>query len=131
MTLKERIEAGFARLVTAVNAVDTKVNAVVPGAAINDGATNGTQTWSSTKSQAQINAAVAALIGGADIANDTLNEIAARITANAVGDAGKLSFAAAQTLTTPEKLQACNNLGIGDPDFNFLTAINLALNAGL
>lgn len=131
MTLKERLEAGFARLVTAINAVDTKIAGISSGAVINDGVTNGTQTWSSNKSQAQINAAVAALIGGADINNDTLNELAARITANASADAGHISFAGAQVLTTPEKLQANNNLGIGDPDFNYVTTIAATLNAGL
>jgi hypothetical protein len=35
-------------------------------------------------------------------------------------------FDASQTLTTPQMLQACTNLGIGDPDTDFLAAYNAA-----
>jgi cell pole-organizing protein PopZ len=129
MDLQTRITAGFARLVSAINAVDAKIASA--GAAINDAVTAAGTTWSSTKVQAQINAAVAALIGGADVNNDTLNEIAARITANASADAGQLNFGSAQTLTAAQKTQGCANLGIGEPDTDFTTAIVSALNAGL
>lgn len=131
MSLQTRIAAGFARLVTAINAVDTKIAGIAPGAAINDNVTAAGTTWSSTKSQAQINAAVAALIGGADVNNDTLNEIAARITANASADAGHVSFVAAQVLTTPEQAQACANIGVGNPETDFTVAIAAGLSAGL
>jgi hypothetical protein len=131
MDLQARVAAGYARLVAAINAVDTKVEAIPESAVINDGVTNGSTVWSSTKTQAQINAAAAALIGGAGPADDTLSEIAAQIVANASNDAGHVSFAGAQVLTQPQKAQACSNIGIGDPDTDFTTAIVAALNAGL
>lgn len=46
-------------------------------------------------------------------------------------DGGLLSFAQAQTLTAPQQLQGCTNLGIGDPAHNYVTAIESALSAGL
>lgn len=39
---------------------------------------------------------------------------------------GKAVLYTAQTLTTEQKLQACTNLGIGDPDTDFLTYYNNA-----
>lgn len=131
MDFQARVAAGFARVVAAVNAVDAKIGALVSGAPINDAVTAAGSTWSSTKVQANINAAVAALIGGADVNNDTLNEIAARITANASADAGQLNFGAAQVLTAGQKTQGCANLGIGEPDTDFTVAIVAGLNAGL
>lgn len=179
MLFKDRIDAAFARLVSAINAVDVKVSGITAGAQIDDVTASNTKVyssnktntaiaaliddasslttktwsasktqvainailddattgaakgWSSTKIQAQINSAITALIGGADINNDTLNEIAARITANANTDLGKLSFAAAQTLTTAEMLQGSTNLGIGNPDFDFTVTIAATLRAGL
>jgi hypothetical protein len=135
----QRNAAAFARLATAINALDTKAaNALVAAIAalpasaqIDDAVTVGNKVWSSNKTQAQINAAVAALINGAGVDSDTLKELADDIAALAQADNGLLSFTAVQALTAPQKLQACQNLGIGDPDHDFLPAINAALNAGL
>lgn len=38
-----------------------------------------------------------------------------------------LSFGEPQTLTAPQQLQGCTNLGVGDPEFNYVTGINAAL----
>jgi hypothetical protein len=38
----------------------------------------------------------------------------------------RLRFDAAQTLTTAEQLQACTNLGIGNPDVDLVAAYNTA-----
>jgi hypothetical protein len=116
-------------LVAALNEV--KANMPVLANIINDAATATGTTWSSTKIQAQITAAITALVNGAPGAQDTLAELAAQITALAQADGGLLSFTQAQTLTTPQKLQGCTNLGIGDPDHNYVTAIEAALSAGL
>ncbi len=58
---------------------------------------------------------------------DTLNELAAALnddpnfaTTLAASMNNKVDFANAQTLTTAQRLQACENIGIGDPDTDFL-----------
>lgn len=116
-------------LVAALNEV--KASVPVLSSIINDVATTTGTTWSSTKIQAQITAAITALVNGAPGAQDTLAELAAQITALAQADSGLLSFAQAQTLTTAQQLQGCNNLGIGDPAHNYVTAIETNLAAGL
>lgn len=116
-------------LVVAINEVRGLVTA---GSATIDDLASGTgTTWSSSKIQIQITAAVTALINGSDTANDTLKELADRITAVAQADAGLLSLVAAQTFTAGEQLQGCTNIGIGDPTHNYVTAIELNLVAGL
>lgn len=154
MTQQTNIAAAFLRLVTATNNVAgrvgtlasltttdktnlvsalNEVKAAIPALSslIDDLATATTTTWSSTKIQAQINAAITALVSGAPGAQDTLAELAAQITALAQADAGLLSFAQVQTLSAGQKLQGCTNLGIGDPEHNYVTAIEAGLNAGL
>jgi hypothetical protein len=116
-------------LVAALNEV--KASVPVLANIINDAATATGTTWSSTKIQAQITAAITALINGAPGAQDTLAELAAQITALAQADGGLLSFAQAQTLTTAQQLQGCNNLGIGDPAHDYVAAIEANLAAGL
>lgn len=110
-----------------------EVKGLIPtlSSVIDDAKTQNTTTWSSTKIQAQITAAITALISGAPEAQNTLGELAAQITALSQTDAGLLSFDAAQTLTADQKLQGCNNLGIGDPAHNYVTAIEASLNTGL
>lgn len=139
MTQQTRNAAAFARLATAINALDAKAQAALaaaiaalPAAAqIDDNVTTAGKVWSGLKTQTQITAAINALINGAGVADDTLKELADKIVALAQADNGLLSFAAAQALTAPQQLQACQNLGIGDPDHNYVTAIEATLNAGL
>jgi hypothetical protein len=38
----------------------------------------------------------------------------------------RVRYDATQTLSTAQMLQACTNLGIGDPDTDFLSAYNAA-----
>ncbi len=116
-------------LVAALNEVKASIGAA--GVQINDAATATTTTWSSTKIQGQITSAVTALINGSPAAQDTLAELAAQITALAATDSGLLSFTAAQTLTAPQQAQGGANLGIGDPNFDFVPAITSNLAAGL
>lgn len=154
MTQQSNIAAAFLRLTNAANAISGRVGTIdnlttadktslvaalnevkasIPtlSALINDAAMATGTTWSSTKIQAQITAAVAALINGAPGAQDTLAELAAQITALAQADGGLLSFTQAQTLNAANQLQACTNLGIGDPAHNYVTAIETNLAAGL
>lgn len=117
-------------LVAAINELKTALAGA--GAAINDTAGNGatTVTWSADKIFDTIEAAKVAvkadLTNGAAAALDTLNELAAALgndpsfAATIATELGnRLRFDAAQVLTTPQKLQACTNLGIGDPEHNF------------
>lgn len=105
-------------LVGALNEVKAALDAVQPG-------------QSAAQVTASINAAITALINGADVNNDTLLELANRITALAQADAGLVSATAVQGFTVPQQAQACANIGIGNPAHNYVTAIEAALNAGL
>lgn len=120
-------------LVAAINELKTALAGA--GAAINDTVGNGatTVTWSADKIFDTIEAAKVAvkadLTNGAAAALDTLNELAAALgndpsfAATIATELGnRLRFDAAQVLTTPQKLQACTNLGIGDPEHNFAAA---------
>jgi hypothetical protein len=105
-------------IVGALNEVKAAIDAVQPG-------------QSAAQVTTAINNAIAALINGADVNNDTLLELANRITALAQADAGLVSAAAVQAFTAPQQAQACANIGIGDPAHNYVTAIEASLNAGL
>lgn len=109
------------------------------GAVIDDNAGNGATsvTWSADKIFDMIEAAKGAvksdILGGAGAAFDTLKELQDLIVgdesivsalATKVGE--KVSFAEAQTLTTGQRLQACTNIGIGDPEADLVAAYNLA-----
>lgn len=97
------------------------------GAVIDDLATNTSTVWSSSKVQTQITAAITALVAGAPGAQDTLAEIAAQITALQAADSTLLSLGGPQTFTLTQKQQGCANLGIGDPEHNYVTAIETGL----
>lgn len=116
-------------LVAALN----EVRGLIPSVAsvIDDSATGTSKTWSSTKIQSQITAALASLLGGAGGDSDTLKELADRITALAQADSGLISFSQSQTLSAAQRLQAGTNLGLGDPAHNYVTAIEQALATGL
>lgn len=154
MSQQNNIAAAFLRLTSAVNSVaaragtlgnltttdktslvaalnEIKASMPVLASLIDDAATATGTTWSSSKIQAQITAAITALVSGAPSAQDTLAELAAQITALAQADTGLLSFAAAQSLTTAQQLQGCTNLGIGDPAHDYVPAIENTLSSGL
>ena len=119
-------------LVAAINELHTLIGGA--GVQINDGAGNGNTsvTWSADKIFDSIEAAKAAvkndLINGAGAALDTLNELAAALgndpsfaTTIAAEMANRVRYDAAQTLTPPQQAQACANIGVGNPDRNFLS----------
>lgn len=110
------------------------------GVDINDAATNTTQTWSSSKISSDIAAAVAALVGGAPGALDTLNELAEALADDAAFSAtvttalaNRVRFDAAQTLTSPQQTQARANIGaasaagVGDTETDFVATFNAGL----
>lgn len=83
--------------------------------------------------QAAVDARVQLIVDSAPGALDTLNEIAAALgdDANfAATIAGQMServrFDAPQTKSVAEKLQACQNIGVGDPEADFLSTYTAA-----
>jgi hypothetical protein len=133
-------------LVLAVNELKSAIDALVAGggAAINDATTTTTTTWSSSKIATEIGdeiaTALAALTSGAPGALDTLDELAAALgddanfastITTALGN--RVRVDAAQSLTTPQQVQARSNIGaqsaseIGDPETNYVTTFNAGL----
>lgn len=119
-------------LVAAINELLILIGSA--GVSIDDGAGNGNTgvTWSADKIFDSIEDAKAAIkseiLGGAGTALDTLNELAAALgndpsfaTTIAVEVANRVRYDAAQTLTSPQQAQACANIGVGNPDRNFLS----------
>ncbi|WP_137009611.1 hypothetical protein [Aquitalea aquatilis] len=122
-------------LVAAINEVLQLAQAAgsSSGAAINDAAASAGSTFSSSHIITLLADLKNQILGGASSALDTLAEIEARFgtdetaVANLLTAVGnRLSFADAQSLTAAQQLQACANLGIGDPTTDFLAAYTAA-----
>lgn len=120
-------------LVAAINEIYGLLGSV--GAIIDDGAGDGdtSVTWSADKIHDSIEAATTALrnslVNGAGAALDTFKELQDAIGNDpsfaatlATQMSKRVRVDAAQTFTTNEKLHGCNNLGIGDPEHDFLGA---------
>ena len=125
-------------IVAAINEV--KASTAAAGAQIDDVTPSTTAVYSSTKTNAAIAAANAALINGAPAAFDTLKEIADYIATDQTGAAAvntalsnRVRFDAVQTLTAPQQAQAQANIvvyskaEIGDPATDFVAVVNAAL----
>lgn len=102
------------------------------GAVIDDTAGDGATavTWSANKIFDSIEAAKVAvqnaILGGASAAYDTLKELQDLIvaddgllTALTTAVANRVRFDDGQTLNTAQKLQACTNIGVGNPESDF------------
>ncbi|WP_199052428.1 hypothetical protein [Aquitalea sp. ASV15] len=122
-------------LVAAINEVLQLAQAAAgaAGASIDDTAASNTKTYSSTKITGLLADLKNQILGGASAAYDTLQEIEAKLGSDdtalanlltAVGN--RISFADAQSLTAAQQLQACTNLGIGDPTTDFVAAYTAA-----
>lgn len=124
-------------LVAAINEVVALVGS--GGVQINDAAGNGDTgvTWSADKIYDSIELAKQAvkdsILGGAGAALDTLKELADALNNDpnfaatiATQISNRVRYDAAQTLTTAQRLQACQNIGIGDPETDFAAAYNTA-----
>ena len=127
--LSDLVTTDKANLVAALNEVKNSIPST--SAVIDDTGSGTTKTWSSNKIQSQITSAITALVSGSPEASDTLKELSDQIVALSQADNGLLSFAAAQALNTAQKLQGCNNLGIGDPAFDYVADIEANLSVGL
>lgn len=121
-------------LVSAINEIYTAL-----GNKINDAAGDGnlTETWSANKIFDTVEAAKLAvkneLTNGAAAALDTLGELAAALGSDpnfastiATELGNRVRYDAIQTLTALQKTQACDNIGIGEPDSNFVTSYTAA-----
>ena len=124
-------------LVLAINEIQAALGGA--GAQINDTAGNGDVgvTWSADKIFETIEAAKLAvkddLIAGAGAALDTLNELADALgndptfaATMATELSNRVRYDAAQTLSAAQKTQACNNIGVGEPETDFVAVFNLA-----
>lgn len=122
-----------------VDAINEIYSIVGNGATINDSAGNGntTVTWSADKIYDSIEAAKVAvqdsILGGASAAYDTLLELEQLATSNsstatalATAINNRVRYDAAQTLTTEQQLQACTNIGIGNPESDFSATYSAA-----
>lgn len=123
-----------ASLVAAINELKTALDALGTPITISDSTSSTTQVWSSSKVASEITAAKNALTNGAVAALDTLSELASALGNDANFSSTittalgyRLRFDAVQTLTTGQKTQACANLGIGEPDTDFVTTFNSGL----
>lgn len=131
MSLVSRLTSTFNQIAADIKALQAGAGG---GTAINDASTTSTTTtWSAQKSTAAIAQVKTDILGGASAAYDTFLElqniiVADESTAAALATAvnNRVRFDASQTLTTPQMLQACTNLGIGDPDTDFLAAYTAA-----
>lgn len=114
-------------LVAALNELKTSLGS---SALINDATISSTSlTYSIDKINSQISAAVSALVSGAPTALDTLNELAIAIESDQSGIAGlvtavgnRIRYDASQSLTSPQQVQACLNIGVGDPTTDLAAA---------
>lgn len=121
-------------LVAAINELKNAVDNAGSSITISDSTSSTTEVWSSSKVSSAIAQAKSDLVNGAGAALDTLSELAAALgndasfastVTTALGY--RLRFDAAQALTTGQKTQACANLGIGEPDTDFVTTFNSGL----
>lgn len=110
-----------------VGAVNELKTAVDGKPTIDDASASASKVWSSTKVQDAIAAAVTAIINGASADEDSLKELADKITALAQADAGLVSAANAQTFTDAQKAQARANIGaVSAADVGDFSAIDFA-----
>ena len=135
-TLASLTTTAKTNLVLAINELDAEIAtlAAAAGAQINDAGSSGSVTWSASKIAAEVQAAKTALSGGSAAALDTLAELAAAIAGDAsfattmtTALGNRVRFDAVQSLTAPQKTQACTNLGIGEPETDLVTVFNTGL----
>ena len=121
-------------LVAAINELKNAVDNAGSSITISDSTSSTTQVWSSSKVASAIQTAKDELTSGAASALDTLAELAAALGNDAnfastvtTSLGYRLRYDAAQTLTAAQKTQACANIGIGEPDTDFVTTFNSGL----
>lgn len=123
-------------VVAAINELQAEIDAVAAaaGAQINDAGSSNAVTWSAQKIALEIQTAKNAITNGSAAALDTLAEIAAALGNDANFAASvstslgnRLRYDAAQVLSAAQMTLACTNLGIGEPDTDFVATFNAGL----
>lgn len=121
-------------LVAAINELKTAIDGAGSSITISDATTSTTQVWSSSKVASAIQTAKDELTNGATSALDTLAELAAALGNDAnfastvtTSLGYRLRYDSAQALTSQQKTQACANIGVGEPDTDFVTTFNSGL----
>ena len=127
-------------LVAAIN----EVKAAADAAQIDDQNEATTSTWSSSRISTELDATKAAaatqavdtITNGAGAAYDTLVELQSELQSNdsaianiITAQANRLAVDQSQTFTTAQKLQGCQNIGLGDPETNLATVYTTARDA--
>jgi hypothetical protein len=136
--LATRIGTEFKSVRTAVATAQAKADAASARPLVDDSTTSTTIGWSSSKTSSQIAASAQAtkdaILGGASAAYDTLGEIQAALAADETAAAAltaavnnRVRFDAAQVLTAAQKTQVGQNIGIGEPDTDFVATFAAAL----
>ena len=107
--------------------------AITNASGIDDSTTSTSTGWSSSKTAATIGDEIAKLVNGSDAMLDTLKELADAIGndpnyAQAIAEqmGYRVRVDAAQAFTVEQQLQGCQNLGIGNPDTDFVAVYNTA-----
>jgi hypothetical protein len=128
-TAKTSLVASINELVTAISGLSGGGVTILDTAGTGDT----THAWSANKIVAELSQVKSDIINGAPTAYDTLVEIATQLSSDQTALSGlltavgnRVAYDAAQTLTTGQKAQACSNIGVGDPDHNFVTDYNTA-----
>ena len=110
-----------------IEAINELYLAITNTSAINDSAEDLATTWSSHKIRESINTAISELINGSDSTLDTLKELAdalgndANFAATLAEQMGKrVRVDGTQVFSAYEQLTACTNIGIGNPDTDFV-----------
>lgn len=116
-----------------VDALNELHSAITSATGIDDNTVDANATWSSYKITQSINTAISELVNGSDSALDTLRELAdalgndANFAATLAAQMGKrVRVDESQMFTADEQLTACTNIGIGNPDTDFVAEYNSA-----
>jgi len=120
-------------LVASINELQAGLATQAAKTIIDDTKVGTTTTYSSDKLTALLAQVKNDIIGGAPSAWDTLKEIADYIAADQTATSAittalsnRVRFDADQTLTAAQQLQACTNIGIGDPTVDLVAAYTTA-----
>ena len=116
-----------------VEAINELYLGITNSTGVDDSTENTISTWSSSKIRESINTAISELVNGSDSALDTLRELAdalgndANFAATLAEQMGKrVRVDESQMFSTAEQLTACTNIGIGNPDTDFVAAYTTA-----
>lgn len=122
-----------------VNAINEVFSLASSGASVIDdsaGAGMTDKTWSADKLASEFAVAVSSLVDTAPATLDTLNEIAQALnddpnfaTTISTELGNRVRYDAAQTLSVAQQLQACENIGVGNPEADLLSIYTTARDA--